>query len=84
IKVVNNGPFPSENVVLTDDVPASIINPEYSLDGGVTFQPWNGGFFEFAMMRTRHDIDQKLLAELYYQYMNVEEDFIKDLFYSTE
>ncbi|MBG0193748.1 DUF11 domain-containing protein [Clostridioides difficile] len=42
IKVVNNGPFPSENVVLTDDVPASIINPEYSLDGGVTFQPWTG------------------------------------------
>ncbi|PBH02604.1 hypothetical protein BGV10_03070 [Clostridioides difficile] len=42
IKVVNNGPFPSENVVLTDDVPASIINPEYSLDGGVNFQPWTG------------------------------------------
>ncbi|KAB1916902.1 DUF11 domain-containing protein [Clostridioides difficile] len=42
IKVVNNGPFPSENVVLTDDIPASIINPEYSLDGGVTFQPWTG------------------------------------------
>ncbi|MDN9988805.1 DUF11 domain-containing protein [Clostridioides difficile] len=42
IKVVNNGPFPSENVVLTDDVPASIINPEYSLDGGASFQPWNG------------------------------------------
>ena len=42
IKVVNNGPFPSENVVLTDDVPASIVNPEYSLDGGVTFQPWTG------------------------------------------
>ncbi|HID9825343.1 TPA: SdrD B-like domain-containing protein [Clostridioides difficile] len=42
IKVVNNGPFPSENVVLTDDVPDSIINSEYSLDGGVSFQPWNG------------------------------------------
>ncbi|MDM9670838.1 SdrD B-like domain-containing protein [Clostridioides difficile] len=42
IKVVNNGPFPSENVVLTDDLPASIINPEYSLDGGASFQPWNG------------------------------------------
>ncbi|AXU27868.1 cell surface protein [Clostridioides difficile] len=26
IKLVNNGPFPSENMVLTDDVPASIIN----------------------------------------------------------
>lgn len=35
-------------------------------------------------MRTRGDIDQKYLAELYYQYMNVEEDFIKDLFYATE
>ncbi|MBO3443361.1 4Fe-4S binding protein [Clostridium sp. CCUG 7971] len=46
--------------------------------------PPMAGFFEFAMMRTRKDIDQKLLAELYYQYMNVEEDFIKDLFYSTE
>ncbi|MFR3071794.1 MAG: hypothetical protein ACLTK8_02980 [Paeniclostridium sp.] len=27
---------------------------------------------------------QKLLSELYYQYLNVEEDFIKDLFYSSE
>ena len=46
--------------------------------------PPMAGFFEFAMMRTRHDIDQKLLAELYYQYINEEEDFIKDLFYSAE
>ncbi len=36
------------------------------------------GFFEFSMMRVRDDIDQKLLAELFYQYLNVEEDFIKD------
>ena len=46
--------------------------------------PPMAGFFEFSMMRTRHDIDQKLLAELYYQYMNEEEDFIKELFYSTD
>jgi ferredoxin len=38
------------------------------------------GFFEFSMMRTRGDIDQKALAELFYQYLNVEEDFIKALF----
>ena len=38
------------------------------------------GFFEFALMRTRGDIDQKLLSELFYQYIDVEEDFIKDLF----
>lgn len=46
--------------------------------------PPMAGFFEFSMMRTRHDIDQKLLAQLYYQYLNVEEDFIKDLFLSSE
>jgi ferredoxin len=31
-------------------------------------------------MRIRDDIDQKLLSELFYQYLNVEEDFIKALF----
>ena len=46
--------------------------------------PPMAGFFEFSMMRTRQDIDQKLLAELYYQYINEEEDFIKELFYSTD
>jgi len=42
--------------------------------------PPMAGFFEFSMMRVRQDIDQKLLAELFYQYLNVEEDFIKALF----
>jgi ferredoxin len=31
-------------------------------------------------MRLRGDVDQKLLAQLYYQYITVEEDFIKALF----
>lgn len=42
--------------------------------------PPMAGFFEFSMMRVRHDIDQRVLSELFYQYLNVEEDFIKDLF----
>ncbi|MGE5654028.1 MAG: 4Fe-4S dicluster domain-containing protein [Bacillota bacterium] len=46
--------------------------------------PPMAGFLEFSMMRTRGDIDQQLLAELYYQYLNVEEDFVKELFFSTE
>ena len=46
--------------------------------------PPMAGFFEFSMMRTRDDIDQKLLGELFYQYLNVEEDFVKELFLSTE
>ncbi len=46
--------------------------------------PPMAGFFEFSMMRLRDDIDQKVLAELFYQYMNVEEDFIKHLFTDGE
>jgi formate hydrogenlyase subunit 6/NADH:ubiquinone oxidoreductase subunit I len=42
--------------------------------------PPMAGFFEFSLMRIRSDIDQKLLSELFYQYMNVEEEFIRDLF----
>ena len=42
--------------------------------------PPMAGFFEFSMMRVRDDIDQKALAELFYQYLNVEEDFIRELF----
>ena len=42
--------------------------------------PPMAGFFEFSLMRVRGDIDQKVLSELYYQYINIEEDFIKDLF----
>jgi ferredoxin len=46
--------------------------------------PPMAGFFEFSMMRVRDDIDQKLLAELFHQYLNVEEDFIKALFHGGE
>lgn len=42
--------------------------------------PPMAGFFEFSMMRIRQDIDQKRLAELFYQYLNQEEDFIRQLF----
>ncbi len=46
--------------------------------------PPMAGFFEFSMMRLRGDVDQKILAELYYQYITVEEDFIKALFVRGE
>ena len=42
--------------------------------------PPMAGFFEFSLMRVTEEVDQKLLAELFYQYMNVEEEFIKSLF----
>jgi ferredoxin len=46
--------------------------------------PPMAGFFEFSMMRLRGDLDQKALAELFYQYITVEEDFIKALFTQGE
>lgn len=42
--------------------------------------PPMAGFFEFSMMRIRDDIDQKQLSQLFYEYLNVEEDFIRELF----
>jgi Na+-translocating ferredoxin:NAD+ oxidoreductase RNF subunit RnfB len=42
--------------------------------------PPMAGFFEFSLMRLHGDFDQKLLSELFHQYLNVEEDFIKALF----
>ncbi len=46
--------------------------------------PPMAGFFEFSMMRVRTDVDQKLLSELFYQYITVEEDFIRELFVNPE
>ena len=49
-----------------------------------TLPPPMAGFFEFSMMRIRNDIDQHALSELFYQYLNVEEDFIWALFVDGE
>jgi ferredoxin len=49
-----------------------------------TLPPPMAGFFEFSMMRIRQDIDQKLLSELFYQYINVEDEFIQALFLDGE
>lgn len=42
--------------------------------------PPMAGFFEFSLMRYRSDIDQKELGRLFFQYINVEEEFVRDLF----
>ena len=63
---------------------ALLVDSEYRGQRQFVMPPPMAGFIEFALMRTRGDIDQKYLSELYYQYMNVEEDFVKDLFFATE
>ena len=46
--------------------------------------PPMAGFFEFSMMRVRGDIDQNLLSELFYEYITVEEDFMRALLLDGE
>ena len=55
-------------------------------DGESTYAlpPPMAGFFEFSLMRIRDDIDQKALSKLLYQYLNVEDEFIKALFVDGE
>ncbi|MBN2142962.1 4Fe-4S binding protein [Candidatus Woesearchaeota archaeon] len=42
--------------------------------------PTMAGFFEFSLMRTDGRFDRKVLSELFYQYINQEEDFVRMLF----
>lgn len=59
---------------------AILVDIEQNGDKVYTLPPPMAGFFEFSLMRVRKDIDQKVLSELFYQYLNVEENFIRDLF----
>ena len=59
---------------------AILVDVEENGKSVYTLPPPMAGFFEFSMMRIRDDIDQKALSELFYQYLNVEEDFISELF----
>ena len=59
---------------------AILVDMELQNDIMYALPPPMAGFFEFSLMRTRGDIDQKVLSELFHEYMNVEEDFIRELF----
>lgn len=59
---------------------AVLVDVEQKGEMVYSLPPPMAGFFEFSMMRVRGDIDQKLLSELFYQYIDVEEEFIRNLF----
>ena len=63
---------------------AILLDTEHEGETTYILPPPMAGFFEFSMMRLRGDVDQKVLGELFYQYLNVEEDFIKALFATGE
>ncbi|MEI7422315.1 MAG: 4Fe-4S dicluster domain-containing protein [Prolixibacteraceae bacterium] len=59
---------------------ALLVDIEQNGEQQYALPPPMAGFFEFSMMRIRNDIDQQALSELFYQYLNVEEDFVRELF----
>ena len=59
---------------------AILVDMEQNGESVYALPPPMAGFFEFSLMRVRDDIDQKVLSELFYEYINVEEDFIRELF----
>jgi ferredoxin len=79
-------PVDAARVVLDELAGRAILVDFNSEEEGTTYAlpPPMAGFFEFSMMRIRDDLDQKVLAELFYQYLNVEGDFIRELFTNGE
>ncbi|HZY42430.1 MAG TPA: 4Fe-4S dicluster domain-containing protein [Anaerolineae bacterium] len=69
-----------------DELASRAILLDMDQDGETIYilPPPMAGFFEFSMMRIRADIDQHTLGELFYQYMNVEDEFIRALFANGE
>ena len=40
--ITNNGPSTANGIVLTDNIPNTVTNPQYSLDNGTTWTNWTG------------------------------------------
>ena len=81
-----SGKTVEECVTLLEGLASRAILLDWFKDG-VTYYilpPPMAGWIEFSMMRIRDDIDQHSLGQLLYQYMNVEEDFVRDLFMGTD
>ncbi len=76
----------TETRTVLDELASRAILLDTEHEGETTYilPPPMAGFFEFSMMRLRGDVDQKVLGELFFQYLNVEEDFIKALFANGE
>lgn len=63
---------------------AFLLDLQHGEETRYALPPPMAGFFEFSLMRVRGDLDQKALSELFHQYLNVEEDFVRHLFATGE
>ena len=77
---------PSEAQATLEGLASRALLVDFEENGRTLYvlPPPMAGFFEFTMMRVRGDLDQSALAELFYQYLNVEEDFVRELFTNGE
>jgi ferredoxin len=83
-RVWNKSAAESRNILETLASKGMLLDMEMRGEQIFVLPPPMAGFFEFSMMRMGNGYDQKLLAELYFQYLNVEEDFVKNLFAGGE
>jgi len=76
----------SEAAQVLEELASRAVLLDIYKDGKVLYvlPPPMAGFFEFSMMRTGGKPDRQALGKLYYEYLNVEEDFVKELFTGTE
>ena len=71
-----------ESSVILNELASRALLIDVEINGNATYSlpPPMAGFFEFSMMRVGVNLDQKVLAELFLQYLNVEDDFVRELF----
>lgn len=79
-KIWKNSEAEAQNILEELASRAVLLDMEQHGEQYYCLPPPMAGFFEFALMRVRGDLDQKTLSELLYQYLNVEEDFVRELF----
>lgn len=75
-----------EATAVLDRLASRALLVDYEKDGikHYVLPPPMAGWIEFSMMRLRTDVDQHTLGQLLHQYMNVEEDFVRALFFESE
>ena len=83
-KVWKMRPVEARKVLETLAGRALLVDVQRNGESVYTLPPPMAGFFEFSLMRVRDDLDQKVLSELFHQYLHVEEDFVKRLFTDGE
>jgi ferredoxin len=77
---------PHQAQVVLDELASRAVLLDLDVKGEQLYllPPPMAGFFEFSLMRVRNDVDQKALSELFHQYLNVEEEFVRALFTDGE